>query len=207
MEQHVRVAVHAGDDLSLTGLTSYLAHRPDITVVPACDRARADVVVMALPGLTADAVTCLREAADASPVPVVLILDHLGDADALTVAECRIVAVLARATVTGDRVLRSVLAAAAGGGLMPPNLVAELLEHVRRLRAELAAPLSESGRLTAREIDVLRLMADGLDTAEIASMLSYSERAIKNVFYGITGRLGLRNRPHAVAYALRRGMI
>ena len=52
-----------------------------------------------------------------------------------------------------------------------------------------------------------RLVADGWDTSEIAKELSYSERTIKNVFYGITARLNLRNRPHAVAYALRKGMI
>jgi DNA-binding NarL/FixJ family response regulator len=46
-----------------------------------------------------------------------------------------------------------------------------------------------------------------LDTTEIAGKLSYSERTIKNVYYGMTARLNLRNRPHAVAYALRRGMI
>jgi DNA-binding NarL/FixJ family response regulator len=50
-------------------------------------------------------------------------------------------------------------------------------------------------------------MADGMDTAEIATKLSYSERTVKNVFYGLTNRLHLRNRPHAVAYALRKGMI
>lgn len=207
MKQRVRVAIEARDDLSMTGLTSYLGNRPEITLVPAGERAEADVVVVAADRLTAEMVSGLCRAADEVPVPVVVVLDELGGADVLTVAECRIVAVLPRATVTGDTVLRSVLAAASGGAAMPPNVVAELLEHVRRLRRELAAPATESGRLTAREIEVLRLMADGLDTAEIAGMLSYSERAIKNVFYGITGRLGLRNRPHAVAYALRKGMI
>jgi DNA-binding NarL/FixJ family response regulator len=207
VEQRVRVAVQAGDNLSTAGLTSYLANRPEIALVAAGERATADVVVAAAGTLTGEVTSCLRAAAAEAPVPVVLVLDELGETNPLAVAECRIVTILPRATVTGDQVLRGVLAAAAGGGVLPPYLVAQLLEHVRRLRRELAAPAIESGRLTTREIDVLRLMADGLDTAEIASTLSYSERAIKNVFYGITARLNLRNRPHAVAYALRRGMI
>nr|WP_083661188.1 LuxR C-terminal-related transcriptional regulator [Actinophytocola xanthii] len=207
MEQRVRVAVQAGDNLSTAGLTSYLANRPEIVLVAAGERATADVVVAAAGTLTEEVVSCLRIAVAEMPAPVVLVLDELGETNALAVAECRIVSILPRATVTGEQVLRGVLAAAAGGGVLPPNLVAQLLEHVRRLRQELAAPATESSRLTAREIDVLRLMADGLDTAEIASTLSYSERAIKNVFYGLTARLNLRNRPHAVAYALRRGMI
>ncbi len=58
-----------------------------------------------------------------------------------------------------------------------------------------------------REVEVLRLVADGLDTAEIATRLSYSQRTIKTVLHDVTTRLQLRNRSHAVAYALREGLI
>lgn len=61
--------------------------------------------------------------------------------------------------------------------------------------------------LAPREIDVIRLIAEGLDTAEVAGKLSYSERTVKNVLHGMTTRLHLRNRAHAVAYALREGHI
>ena len=61
--------------------------------------------------------------------------------------------------------------------------------------------------LAPREIDVLRLVAEGMDTGEIASKLSYSERTVKNVVHGLTTRLQLRNRAHAVAYAFREGYI
>jgi DNA-binding NarL/FixJ family response regulator len=50
-------------------------------------------------------------------------------------------------------------------------------------------------------------MADGLDTGEIAGELCYSERTVKNVIYEMTSRLNLRNRPHAVAYAMQAGVI
>lgn len=50
-------------------------------------------------------------------------------------------------------------------------------------------------------------MSEGLDTSEIAAELSYSERTVKNVMHGLTTRLHLRNRSHAVAYALREGYI
>ena len=206
MQQRVRVVVQAADHLSMAGLTCYLGNRPEVTLLPASHRAHADVVVVA-GTLTTELEENLYRAADEAPVPVVLVLDEIAEVDALTVAECRAVAVLPRATATGDRVLRAVMAAASGGGVLPPNLMVELLDHVRRLRRELLAPEAETARLTGREIDVLRLMADGLDTAEIATTLSYSERTVKNVFYGLTTRLKLLNRPHAVAYALRKGMI
>ena len=69
-----------------------------------------------------------------------------------------------------------------------------------------AAGLTFNG-LATREIEVLRLVADGCDTHEIADKLAYSERTVKNVLHDVTTRLQLRNRSHAVAYALRQGLI
>ncbi len=54
---------------------------------------------------------------------------------------------------------------------------------------------------------MVRLVADGLDTREIALRMSYSERTVKNVLHDLTTRLQLRNRTHAVAYAVREGLI
>ncbi|MCC8246898.1 helix-turn-helix transcriptional regulator [Saccharothrix luteola] len=205
--ERIRVVVQAADHLSMTGLITYLGSRPDVEVLDGGVHVKPDVVVMAVDRLGAEVVGRLRRAAAHVGAPVVLILDEVGESDVLTAVECRIVAILPRAAVTDQLVLRSVLTAAAGGGAMPPNMVAELLRHVQRLQRQVLEPDGGRDRLSARETDVLRLMADGLDTAEIAGRLSYSERTIKNVFYGITTRLNLRNRPHAVAYALRKGMI
>ncbi|MBB5802153.1 DNA-binding NarL/FixJ family response regulator [Saccharothrix ecbatanensis] len=205
--EKVRVVVQAADHLSMTGLIAYLGSRSDVRVLENAQHEKPDVVVVAVNQLTTEVVSRLRRAAAHVGAPVVLIVDEVGEADVLTAVECRIVAVLPRSTVTDQLVLRSVLSAASGGGVMPPNMVAELLRHVQRLQQQVLSPEGGPDRLSAREADVLRLMADGLDTAEIAGRLSYSERTIKNVFYGITTRLNLRNRPHAVAYALRKGMI
>ena len=60
---------------------------------------------------------------------------------------------------------------------------------------------------TEREIDVLKLVAEGCDTAEIANRLAYSQRTIKNILHDVTTRFNLRNRAHAIAYALRAGVI
>jgi DNA-binding CsgD family transcriptional regulator len=59
----------------------------------------------------------------------------------------------------------------------------------------------------AREVEVLRLIADGMDTLEIAQRLSYSERTVRNIIHALLTRMKLRNRTHAVAYALRNGAI
>ncbi|MBN8883306.1 MAG: response regulator transcription factor, partial [Salana multivorans] len=91
---------------------------------------------------------------------------------------------------------------------VPPDLLGHLLDQVGSLQRQVLRPmgLTFTG-LTTREVDVLRLIADGFDTAEIARNLNFSERTVKNVLHDITTRLQLRNRPHAVAYALREGLI
>jgi DNA-binding NarL/FixJ family response regulator len=205
---NVKVALQSTDPLSLAGLMNYLAARPDVTVVRSEQRDNADVIVVATERLSTDVVSALRRAAAQAAKPVVLIVNEISEAELLRAVECRVVAVLPRAAVNGDRLLHSVRAAAAGGGVMPPDLVGELLKHIERLQREVLTPhgLTASG-LTPREVDVLRLMAEGLDTAEIAGKLCYSERTVKNVIYGVTHRLKLRSRSHAVAYALRSGII
>jgi DNA-binding NarL/FixJ family response regulator len=60
---------------------------------------------------------------------------------------------------------------------------------------------------TDREIKVLKLLADGLDTVEVGRRLFYSERTVKYIIHGVTSRLNLRNRTQAVVYAVRQGLV
>lgn len=69
------------------------------------------------------------------------------------------------------------------------------------MEAECAKPV------TARELRILGLLADGLITKQIAKHLTYSERTIKNDFVRVCRKLGVRNRTAAVALALRKGLI
>ncbi|MFF3856074.1 response regulator transcription factor [Micromonospora sp. NPDC002575] len=207
MEQ-VRVAVHATDPLSRAGIGDYLRHRAEVTLLDDGRHGEADVLLVVADRLTTDVVAVLRRNAAESGAPTVLIANEISQAELITAVDCRVVAIQPRAAVTADRLVDSVVAARDGGGVMPPNLVGELLKHIERLQRDVLTPhgLTASG-LNTRELDVLRLMAEGLDTNEIASRLCYSERTVKNVIYGFTHRLKLRNRSHAVAYALRSGMI
>ena len=104
--------------------------------------------------------------------------------------------------------MRVIGKAAAGAGEVPADLLGRLLEQVGRLQRQVLSPrgLTFAG-LTPRETEVVRLVADGLDTSEIALRMSYSERTVKNVLHDLTTRLQLRNRTHAVAYAVREGLI
>ena len=106
----------------------------------------------------------------------------------------------------GLAIVAAVRTAARGDGTLPSDLLGRLLTQVGKLQRQVLSPRGLSfGGLSKREVEVLRLVADGLDTGEIAQRLAYSERTIKNVIHDVTTRLQLRNRSQAVAYALREG--
>lgn len=190
------------------GLRSFLRTRPDIVVVDRADLAGRDVLVVQTTRLTPRLITELRSDPVVESAPKVLLTDEFGENDVLTAVECRIAAVLLRAHTSSDQLADSVLAVTNGRALLPAEMLGQLLDKVRWLQREVMEPrgLGTAG-LTAREVDVLRLMAEGRDTAEIADALCYSVRTVKNVIYALTTRLNLRNRPHAVAYAMRAGVI
>ena len=203
----IRVALQAMDPLSEAGLAGMLQSRPEFLLLPAARRTEAAVFVMATDRLTTKVAAMLQRAAAASGASGVLIIDEISEEELFTAVECRVVAVLPQRAVTVERLARSVSAAASSGGVVPRPLVGQLLEHIERLQRDVLTPGLTTSALTTREVDVLRLMADGRDTAEIARQLCYSERTVKNVIYGVTQRLNLRNRSHAVAHALRSGLI
>jgi DNA-binding NarL/FixJ family response regulator len=203
----VRVGVQAADSITHTGLTSLLRAHPEIVIVDVEELTEQDVLVVQADRMTPNVIAGLRSGTRAL-VPKVLLAGELKETDVLSAAECRVVAVLLRSRTSGERLAEVVLSAASGTGLMPPDLLGQLLDCVRRLQHEVVSPdgLGAAG-LSPREVEVLRLMADGRDTGEIAGQLCYSERTVKNVIYELTSRLNLRNRPHAVAYAMQAGVI
>jgi DNA-binding NarL/FixJ family response regulator len=71
----------------------------------------------------------------------------------------------------------------------------------------LDSPMPAGTALSAREVDVLRFIADGYSNAHIAQSLSCSHHTVKNVIHDLMARLQLRNRAHAAAYAVRTGLI
>ena len=114
----------------------------------------------------------------------------------------------AAAEATAGNLAAAIRSAAAGEGTLPPDLLGRLLRQVGQLQRQVLSPrgLTFSG-LTEREAAVVRLLAEGFDTAEVGQRLFYSERTVKNIIHDMTSRLELRNRTHAVAYAIREGLI
>ena len=139
---------------------------------------------------------------------VVMVVTRLDDAGLLAAVEAGVSGLLRRHEAQPERLVAAVQAAAAGDGTVPPDLLGRLLDQVGRCSARCSCPAGSDVLRAERARDpVLRLVADGLDTAEIADHLCYSERTVKNIIHDVTTRLQLRNRSHAVAYALREGLI
>ena len=122
--------------------------------------------------------------------------------------EAGAVGYLLKAEMRVETLAASLRAVALGDGLIPPSMLGELVEHIGRMSREVWTPrgMGLTG-LSPREVEILRLAAEGDDTREIALKLSYSERTVKNAIHDVVIKLGLRNRTHAVAYALRKNLI
>jgi DNA-binding NarL/FixJ family response regulator len=214
MSERIPVLVVARDPVSKAGVVSQLRHRPEVTVLDdgvadtRADELSSLVAVVAADDVDEDTVRTLRAVRRGGCARVVLVATRLDDAGVVDAAEAGVCGLVRRSEATPERLVQVVRTAATGDGSVPPDLLGRLLDHVGRLQRQVLAPrgLSFSG-LSSREADVLRLVADGLDTGEIANQLAYSERTVKNVLHDVTTRLQLRNRSHAVAYALRSGLI
>ncbi|HVF05768.1 MAG TPA: response regulator transcription factor [Frankiaceae bacterium] len=205
----ISVQVCARDPVSRAGVASQLRPRPEVLVVDGDgepDGAAALAVVVA-DSVDDETVRLLRRVQRAG-CRSVLVATHVDDAGLAAAVEAGVAALVRREEATPEGLTRAVCAAARGEGTVPPDLLGRLLDQVGRLQRQVLHPrgLTFTG-LASREIEVLRLVADGYDTAEIARALSYSERTVKNVLHDVTTRLQLRNRSHAVAYALRQGLI
>ncbi len=201
----VRVTITASDPISREGVVSQLRRHPEVDLCE--DPGSASVAVLVEDVLDEHALARLRRVVRSEGARVVLVVGTIRENELLDVIECGAGAIVWRREATAHRLVQAVLTAAEGGGDLPADLLGRLISQVGRLhRGGGDQPASFLG-LTPREVDVVRLVAEGLDTAEIAGKLSYSERTVKNVMHGLTTRLHLRNRSHAVAYALREGYI
>ena len=208
MGQRISVYVYANDPILQAGVGSQLRGVPEVTLVDQSELDQADVAIVVADLVDEAILRVLRAIQRGSAPRTVLIAASLDESTVVAAAEAGVSGLLRRGEVTPERLLEVIQKVAAGEAAVPADLVARLLDQVGRLQRQVLAPrgLSVSG-LSEREIEVLRLLADGLDTSEIAHRLSYSERTIKAVLHDVTVRFQLRSRAHAVAYAVRAGLI
>jgi DNA-binding NarL/FixJ family response regulator len=220
MSDTVRVLVVDDQQLVREGIASLLGIQPGITVV----------------GTAADGKAAVNAAAELAPHVVLMDvrMPEMDGVEATAILHRRApeVRVIMLTTFDDEEYVLQALRAGASGYLLKDLPAADLAQAVRlanagvaqldsSVTASLAAALARGGArpvapppaprpdevLTAREIDILRLVATGSTNREIAGRLFLSEGTVKNHISRILGRLGLRDRTQAAVYAHDHGLL
>ncbi|MBV9507711.1 MAG: response regulator transcription factor [Acidobacteriia bacterium] len=197
----IRLAIAAGSDVVRAGLETLARSDPEIEMIgafpdlPSLEALRPDVVLAAVPPEE------LTAPADGSAPPLVLLSADSQPAWTRDTLRAGVRAVLRR-DASAAEVLAAVAAAANGLAVLDPADLETLLS------VSSATPISsEPPVLTARELEVLRMMAEGEANKEIAWKLKISEHTVKFHVASILNKLNAVSRAEAVAIGMRRGMI
>src|ERR671910_1128930 len=212
----LRVMLVDDHDLFRTGLRSLLEEQGVQIVAEASDGSSAlslvlelapDVVVMDLnmPGM--NGIEATREIARLAPLTRVVVLtisDQDGDVmDAILAGAC---GYLLKDSSIQD-LMQGIRAASIGESLISPHIAGKVLQHVRGTTPSSEAAATIRAELSDREIQVLKLIANGKDNAVIAGELHISPKTVKNHISNILMKLQIDNRIQAAVYAVRSGIV
>jgi len=216
-ERHdVRVLLVDDHDLFRTGLRNLLEGQGILIVGEASGGSEAlqivretapDVVVMDLnmPGMHGvEATRHMSRDAPLTRVIVLTISDQEQDVmDAILAGACGYL--LKDASI--QDLIQGIESAAVGEALISPHIAGKVLQHVRATTASPDATATIRAELSDREIEVLKLIANGKDNAMIAGELHISPKTVKNHISNILMKLQMDNRIQAAVYAVRSGIV
>jgi DNA-binding NarL/FixJ family response regulator len=214
----IRVLVCDDQALIRTGFATIIDAQPDMTVAGECGdgvtavrlarELQPDVVVMdvRMPGLTGiEATARLAGAGVARPVKVLVVTTFNLDAYVYESLRAGASGFLLK-DAPPAQLLHGIRTVAGGAALLAPEVTRELVgRYAARIRPATGAP--DDVPLSARELEVLCLIANGLSNSEIAAALVISHETVKTYVSRILTKLDLRDRVQAVVYAYRRGLV
>jgi DNA-binding NarL/FixJ family response regulator len=210
----LRVMLVDDHDLFRTGLRNLLEEQGVQIVAEASEGSAAlslvrelapDVVVMDLnmPGM--NGIEATREITRQAPLTRVVVLtisDEDDDViDAILAGAC---GYLLKDSSIQD-LMQGIRAASVGEALISPHIAAKVLQRLRASSVD-SETVAQGPELSDRETQVLRLIANGKDNAEIAQDLHISPKTVKNHISNILMKLQIENRIQAAVYAVRRGL-
>jgi DNA-binding NarL/FixJ family response regulator len=215
-QDEVRVLLVDDHDLFRTGLRNLLEEHGGVTVLAeAVNGAEAvklvrelapDVVVMDLNMPTMSGVDATRLITAQSPLTRVIVLsisDEDTDVmDAIVAGACGYL--LKDSSIT--EVVAAIRSAAVGASLISPVIASKVLQRVRATTADTDIAETIRTELSERELEVLKLIANGKDNAQIAAELVISPKTVKNHISNILMKLQMQNRIQAAVYAVRSGL-
>jgi DNA-binding NarL/FixJ family response regulator len=199
------------------GLTEMLAATdPQLRVTAACDSAEdaleviprlmPDVVLMDIHLSAMSGIDAIQRLGVLCPSIRVLVVSGSAEdhdiLDAILAGACGYI--LKDAPI--EQVAAGIRAAAHGGTTLSPVVASQLLDHVRQSGPPVSIGAEPVGQLTPRELEVLRLLAAGLENSEIAAELVISTRTARNHVASILEKLQMQNRIQAAVYAVRHGL-
>ncbi len=212
----IRLVVVDDQELFRRGLTMLLNAEPDIDVVAeassgaeAVDLAAAegpDVVLMDVRMPKQSGIESCLALKDAAPTARIIMLTVSDDeADLYDAVKNGASGYLLKDSSI-DEVAQAIRVVADGQSLISPSMAIKLLDEFKQMsRGDRTA--SSTPKLTERELEVLRLVATGLNNREIAKQLFISENTVKNHVRNILEKLQLHSRMEAVMYAVREKLL
>ena len=213
----VRIVVADDHEVVRAGFAALLDTQPDFTVLgTASDGAEAvqisrelrpDVILMDVRMPGTDGIEATRQLAGGAGGPRVIILTTF-DLDEYVYDALRAGASgFLLKDVTAERLFDAVRVVAAGHALLAPTVTRRLISEFARLRPAAPARSAAVAELTARETEVLRLLAEGLSNPEIAGRLVITEETVKTHVSRVLHKLALRDRAQAVVTAYESGLV
>jgi DNA-binding NarL/FixJ family response regulator len=213
----VGIVVADDHEVVRAGFAALLDTQPDFTVLgTACDGAEAvqisrelhpDVILMDVRMPGTDGIEATRQLTAATGGPRVIILTTFDLDEYVYDALCAGASGFLLKDVTAERLFDAVRVVAAGEALLAPAVTRRLISEFARLRLAAPAPLAAVAELTARETEVLRLLAEGLSNSEIAGRLVITEETVKTHVSRVLHKLALRDRAQAVVLAYESGLV
>ncbi|HYM16002.1 MAG TPA: response regulator transcription factor [Dehalococcoidia bacterium] len=197
------------------GLRAALEVEPDFIVVAeagngqdAIDKARAhqpDIVLMDVRMDGMDGIEACREIRNELPATKVLMLTSFAEEETVVAALLAGAAGYVLKNVARSRLLEALRSVAAGESLLDSKVTRAVLDKLVAQRQ--SAPVDDGAELTAREREVLALIAEGATNKEIAASLVVSENTARNHVSHILSKLGFSRRSEAAAYAVKKGIV
>jgi DNA-binding NarL/FixJ family response regulator len=213
----VRVVLADDQEMVRAGLRMLIDFQPDLEVVgEAADgleavevvtRLRPDVVLMDVRMPRCDGIEAARRVLARAPEVGVVVLTTFDEDGSLAEALRAGVSGFLLKTAPPEQLLHAIRTVASGNGLLDPAVTLRVIAASARSPAPDPASAARLATLTARETDVLRLVAEGLTNAEIAAALYLGEATVKTYLSRMLAKLDLRDRVQAVAFAFRSGLV
>jgi DNA-binding NarL/FixJ family response regulator len=213
----IRIVLVDDQPLVRAGLNRILGPEPDLEIVAECaDGSEVEAAVAATrPGIVlmdvrmkdVDGTEATRRVRSASDAPPVLVLTTFDDDEVVAASLAAGASGFILKDARGEDLIAAVRAVAGGGAWLDPSIAGKVIETYRANGIPRAQQQVRLAELTARELDVLRLVARGATNTEIAAQLFISEGTVKSHIGHIFTKLDLRDRAAAIVFAFDHALV